>query len=260
MTNKTFRITALTSAVLILSTGCATTSLQTQSKVTRSIVIDQSKMQKKNLYLQVTNTANLSNEKFNLLNSLKNKLQNKGYQIVTSSKEAEFGLFVNVLYANNIKEINTIKGGTIAGTTGLIAGASSGLKDGLIVGAVMGLGGALVGKLTEDDIFRAALDIKIRDYTSQDIEVYKSTQVGNSSFVDKRRSGFTNQFAGKLGQKNGSADMNSGINEKIDTKSVKDYEEYTTRAFVEATKLNLSLDEALPILAQKASSQIANLF
>jgi hypothetical protein len=54
--------------------------------------------------------------------------------------------------------------------------------------------------------------------------------------------------------------MNSGIDENTTTQTSKNYEEFKTRSFVEATKMNLKLEEALPILEAKITKQIANLF
>ena len=86
----------LTSLSTFLFIGCATTQLQTNSKLTRTIVIDHSKIVNKTIYVQVTNTASSGGERINLNQSIINSLQSKGYTVVNSSNEATYSIFVNV--------------------------------------------------------------------------------------------------------------------------------------------------------------------
>ena len=62
---------------LLFLVGCATTQLETNSKLTRTIIIDYSKLINKTIYLQVTNTANSGGEKMNLNESITNSLKAK---------------------------------------------------------------------------------------------------------------------------------------------------------------------------------------
>ena len=73
---------------LFLIVGCATTQLETSSKLTRTIVIDHSKLVNKTIYLQVTNTANSGAEKMNLNESITNSLKAKGYEIIGVSADS----------------------------------------------------------------------------------------------------------------------------------------------------------------------------
>ena len=260
--NKTLSLVAAIALASSVFTGCATTTLQTKAKMTRTIVLDHSKNADKTIYLQVTNTAGSGGEDMELYNSLKSKLQSKGYTVLNSSKGAGYGLFVNVLFANNLKEANAIKGGlglgTTVGTLSRVGG--TGGRDSLAIGAAAALGGALIGKALEDEVFRAVVDISIREYSKDSINTLR-TQNDNGAMVHNvARAGELNQFSGALGDKNGGGDMNSGISESVTTQTTKDYEEFKTRSFVEATKMNLKLDEALPILEAKLTKQIANLF
>ncbi len=249
-------------ATLTVLTGCGTTTLQTKAKLTRSITIDHSVKDNKNIYLQVTNTAGSGGENMDLFKSLKNNLEKKGYTVVKKSNIAGYGLFVNVLFANNLREANAIKAGMNAGTTaGTVAFAGGqGGRDALMVGAVAALGGAIIGSAFEDEVFRAVVDIKIRDYKNGLVNTTTTVSGGNSNIHNVQRAGNLNQLAGSLGDKNGSGDMNSDINEVISTSTLKNYEELRTRAFVEATKMDLVITEALPILESKISRQITNLF
>jgi hypothetical protein len=256
------KISLATFVAATLFTGCATTTLQTQSKLTRTVVLDHSKNENKTMYLQVTNTAGGGGENMQLFEKLKQKLTQKGYTLVNTSKNAEYGLFVNVLFANNLREANAIKAGlnigVLSGGSSAIAGSSG--KDALLVGVTAALGSAIVGKAFEDEIFRAVIDVRIRDYSSKNTLTYRTENDVGSAPINTQRAGNVNQLAGPIGLKDGAGDMSSGISESISTVTDKDFEEYKTRAFVEAVRVDLKLFEAMPILEDKASTQIANLF
>lgn len=65
---------------IILFTGCAKTDLQTNSKLTRTVLIDHSQATSKTLYLEVTNISNSGGEKMNLKDNIINSLKVKGYE------------------------------------------------------------------------------------------------------------------------------------------------------------------------------------
>ena len=191
---------------IFLLVGCGTTSLQTKAKLTRTITLDKSDKTNKNIYVQVSNTAGSGGEDLKLYDNLKTKLEAKGYSLVQNSNEASYSLFVNVLFANNLKEANAIKGATSAGLLVGVGKALSGgtAKGSLIAGAIAALGGGIVGSAMEDQIFRAVIDVEIKDYMKNNLQ--------------------------------------------------------TTRCFIEAVRMDLKLEEALPVLSSKASTQISNLF
>lgn len=244
--------------LMILFTSCATTTLQTQSKVTRTITLDHSQKTNKTIYLQVTNTTDGGGENMQLKENLENKLKAKGYTLVPTSKDADYGLFVNVLFANNLKEALALKAaagyGTIAGI-GSYAGGSGG-RDALAAGLIVAIGAGVVGKALEDEIFRAIIDVEVREYYAQDIRTIKSTTSGDAMVSSHQK----DEFGGVPLNKDGYGDASSGIAQNTTQELDKNYEEYLTRVFTEAVKMNLKLEEALPVLEEKASLQISNLF
>ncbi|MDD4329770.1 MAG: complement resistance protein TraT [Aliarcobacter sp.] len=137
--------------------------LETNSKLTRTIVIDHSKLTNKTIYLQVTNTANSGGEKMNLNENIINSFKAKGYEIVDSSQKASYSLFVNVLFANNLKEARAIQatavGGVFGGVTALASGYTG--SNSLIIGATAALASGLIGKALEDETFRTVIDIQV---------------------------------------------------------------------------------------------------
>ncbi|PLY09974.1 MAG: hypothetical protein C0626_07220 [Arcobacter sp.] len=260
------KISIKNSLILILAifvlVGCGTTELQTRAKLTRTITLDKSEKDNRKMYLQVSNTAGSGGKNLNLLNDLKTKLESKGYTIVGNSKEASYGLFVNVLFANNLKEANAIKGATQAGALfglGAVGAGQSG-SNSLLIGAVAALGGGIISSAMEDDVFRAVIDVEIRDYKGKEIQTARSTIDAGASLSNTQRAGNANTLAGSLGNKDGVTDMDSGISEQTTEYDTVSYNKYLTRAFVEAIRMDLKLDEALPILSSKASTRISNLF
>lgn len=162
---------------LLFFSGCGTMSLETNSKLTRTILIDHSQKAKKSVYVQVTNTANSGGEKMNLEASIRDALQAKGYELVQSSDEASYGLFVNVLFANNLKEAKAVRAAAGLGTTTSVVamGSGSSTGDSLLIGATAALAGAVGAKLLEDDTFRAVIDVHVKNYaqtTSESTRVY----------------------------------------------------------------------------------------
>ncbi len=158
----------------LLFVACGTATLQTKAKLTRTITLDHSKKENKNIYLQVTNTAGSGGENMQLFQSIKNNLQNKGYAIVENSTNVGYGLFVNVLFANNLKEAKALQLAAGVGSTMAVGAVVTGQggRDSLVIGVAAALGGAIVGKALEDDTFRAVVDVTVRDY-SIDTEDYK---------------------------------------------------------------------------------------
>jgi len=151
---------------LVFMTGCGTMTMETKSKLTNTIILDKSKIQEKSIYIQVINTANSGGEKMKLEDKIKEKLTNKGYRIASTSDNSTLGLFINVLFANNLKEANAIKAaGVTGGLTGVVAmGSGSNTGDSLLIGASAALAGAIIGKSLEDETFRAVIDMKVKNY------------------------------------------------------------------------------------------------
>lgn len=195
--------------------GCATTQLQTKAIMTRTVVLNPLVKKERYIYLDVKNTAS---SKINLAAILKKKLLNKGLLVVSNPTIADYIMNINVLFADNIKEAYAIKAGAATGiNAGLIAGvASSSVKNGLLVGAVAAIAGGIVANATEDSIYRAVIDVSIKE------------------------------------RKDGAKKVTNNFDD--------DFSEHRTRILVSAVKMNLKLENAIPILQDKASEQISRIF
>ena len=148
--------------------GCATFDMQTKVKMTKSVFLHPSQDKNKTIYISV---KQITEDKLDLMPLLRENLTQKGYEIVENAESAEYVLFVNVLFANNLKEANAVTTGVASGvTSGIIAaGSGSSTKNSLLVGATMALAGGIVAGAMEDETYRAVVDVVI-DERSQESE------------------------------------------------------------------------------------------
>ncbi len=255
---KKYLSLALVGALSVsLFTGCATTSLQTQAKMTRSIFLDPVKKEQKTVYVVVRNT---SGQEVNLEDKLIAQLRKKGYKIVDDPEAAKFVLMTNILFANNLKEANTARGASAGGVVGAAAGANGGGSD-TLVGAIAGaVVGGLVAKATEDEIFRMVVDVVVRQKIDQKVTTTTGNTEGQASISNQARAGFMNEFSGPIRSKDGAGRLNDAITNSTAQTYQTNYIEKKTRVFAEAVKMNLTLAEAIPVLEDKVSKSIAGIF
>jgi hypothetical protein len=240
-----------------LFTGCATTQLQTQAKMTRSIFLEPVKKSQKIVYVTVKNT---SGHEINLEPKLVSLIRQKGYKITDDPDTAKYILIVNVLFADNLREANAANAASTAGTIGAIAGSFNGGRDSLITGLAAAAVGGVLGKITEDNIFRMVVDVSVREKINQKVITSENSSIGQAVITNQRRAGFMNTFAGPIRSKDGAGKLNDNIQEQKQQQYATDYIEKKTRVFAEAIKMNLTLAEAMPILEEKIAKQIAGIF
>jgi TraT complement resistance protein len=146
-------------AILLIS-GCATTKLQTNVKMTRSVFLKPVVKEKKTIFFS---TKNISGEALDIEPLIAKNIAQKGYARIEDPEQAQYVLIVNILFANNLKEANALKAATGMGITGgvIAAGSGSNTGDSLLIGATMALAGGLVGKALEDETYRAVVDVSI---------------------------------------------------------------------------------------------------
>lgn len=143
---------------IFLFAGCGTSTLATQTLMTRSIILEPKKAV--SVYITYKNTA-LSH--IELQPVLEDALTKKGIHISDDYEKATYKLFVNILFATNIKQALAVQNATVAGVSGALVGTAvkSSLKEGAIVGAAAALGATVVSKALEDEIYKAVVDIQV---------------------------------------------------------------------------------------------------
>jgi len=254
---KTFGLS--TAVATLLFSGCATTELQTNAKMTQSVFINPVAKSKRLIFVSSKNT---SGQKINLERSIINELQAKGYTIVDDPEQATYILMMNVLYCDKKQENNAVAGAVGAGAAGAGIAAYNGGGAGKTIG--VGLGAAVVGgllaKATEDTIYQMQVDIMIRERASGKVYTSSATANGQTSVRDSNKAGFTNSFAGNIANTDASGKLNSNMASATAQQYETNYIEHKTMLFAEATKMNLTLDEATPILERQIANQIAGLF
>ena len=256
------KITNLTLSVVLattLFTGCATTELQTNVKMSQSIFIDPVKKELRTVFVSSKNT---SGQPINLEQSLISELQAKGYKIVDDPDEATYILMVNVLYCDRKQENNAVGAGL---ATGAIGAGISGYNHGGAGQAIgVGLGaaaiGALIGKATEDTIYQMQVDVLIKEKAKGLVFTENSTAAGQASVRDSDKAGFVNSFGGSVKNTNATGHLNSNMANNKSQYYEDERKEYKTVMLAEATKMNLTLQEATPILEKQISNQISGLF
>ncbi|MGE0051766.1 MAG: complement resistance protein TraT [Arcobacter sp.] len=254
---KTLGLSIAVSALFF--SGCATTELQTSSKMTQSVFINPVAKSKRLIFVSSKNT---SGQKINLENSILTELQAKGYTIIEDPEQATYVLMMNVLYCDKKQENNAAGGAVAAGAAG--AGISAYNNGGAGQAIGVGLGAALVGgllaKATEDTIYQMQVDILIREKANGKVYTSSATANGQSSVSDSGKAGFMNTFSGNIKNTDASGKLNSNMANATAQQYETNYIEHKTMLFAEATKMNLTLQEATPILEKQIANQIAGLF
>lgn len=198
-------------AIALCIMGCATTTLQTQAKMTRSISLSPDQLKDKSVYLRVTGTEA---SKIELEAPLKKALQDRGVRMVDNADNARFYLHVNTLFADNLKEAARLD---VALFGGVAAGAISTVNhsggDSLLIGVGVALAMGVADRALADETYRAVISVNLKERSIQDTS-------------------------------------SSWSNAKEDE----------TRLFIEAVRMGLNLEEAKPIMEDKAVYQIAEIF
>jgi len=261
--NKKLSLLLLMGAVTSsLFTGCATTELQTQTKMTQSIFLDPVKKDLRTVFVSIKNTSGQD------MNGLEQKITNnllaKGYKIVDDPDQAKYTLMVNVLFANNLREANAAQAGTSGAMVGGVMGAiNSGGNGNNALGAALAVGAvsAIAGKLTEDEIYRMVTDVDVREKKNVKVQVMINTSQSQATIGQEARAGLMNNFGGQIRSTDGAGGVLNDNTSKQNIQQLEtDYVEHKTRVFSEAVKMNLKLDEALPILVDKMANQISGIF
>jgi len=195
--------------IMIGMTGCATTNLQTQAKMTRTITLMPDQLNEKKVYLRVTGTEA---SKIELEEPLKKALIERGV-LLTPSEEANFYLHINTLFADNLKEAANLNTALLGGAAaGAIATVNNSGGNSILIGVGVALAMGVADRALADETYRAVINIALSE---------------------KNKSNPTATEWNKLQE---------------------------TRLLIEAVRMNLNLEEAKPIMEQKASYQIAEIF
>ena len=241
---KFFRALALLVLTFFVFSGCAQTmraienaKMTTTVKMSDTIFLDPNILSKnRNVFVRVTNTSDMQEIRFEPL--LREKLSQKGLNLVSDPLQAGYVIQANVLYMDYEKSTLTADGMVAGGFGGAIAGASmggdwKGSGTGAVIGGVVGslIGGA-IGAAFKVETFFGAVDVQIKE---------------------KVEGGVTGTM--RTDAKQGSS---TTLTTERDIKS--DFQEYRTRIVAKAKQTNIDRAEAAQAISERLAAQIAGLF
>lgn len=253
---KNIILLSLVAASLVF-TGCATSQLQTSAKMTQSVFINPVAKDKRTIFISTKNTSGTD---INLERTIIQALYAKGYTIVDDPEMATYVLMTNILFCNKKSENNVASGAMMGGAAGAIANSGSNGRSMAVAGLAGAVVGGLIGKATEDTIFQMQVDIVIREKAKGKVSSYTGTSSGQASVRDGQKTGTMNSFGGPIRDADASGQLRSNTYSNSSQAYESDYIEHRTMMFAEATKMDLTLYEATPILEQKIAAQVAGLF
>lgn len=241
---KFFRALVLLVLTIFVFSGCAQTmhaiehaKMTTWVKMSDTIFLDPNNLAKnKNVFVRVTNTSDMQEIHFEPL--LREKLLQKGLNLVNDPSQAGYIIQANVLYMDYEKSTLTADGMLAGGFGGAIAGASIGgdwkgsTAGGVIGGAVGSLIGGAIGAAFKVETFFGAVDVQIKE---------------------KVEGGVSGKM--KTDAKQGSA---TTLVTEREIKS--EYQEYRTRIVAKAKQTNIDKVEAARVISDKLATQIAGMF
>lgn len=231
------------SAVILSLSGCTTMStyfahkdLTVNSKMSESIFIDPVPDNQKLVYIQVKNTTTENLD--GLKTKLSDDLSKNGWHVTTSVDKAYSMIQVNVLQAGEAKNPDAVWQSVSSGWGNVMAGGLTGVATGALTGnyaagAAVGVGAGVAdwvgSKFVQDKAFSVITDIQV------------------SRKVDGKVSQTT-----KAALSQGSA-----------TQTTQSYHEttnwirYRTRVGTVADKVNLTFDEAKPVIEAQQAKEIS---
>lgn len=235
-------------AVIMLLASCAGTTtaiskreLVTENKMSNTVFLEPTSLENQKVYVQVRNTTGMP--AFNLEESIKVGLRSKGYQVVSDPSKAQYMLQANVLSAAEMNPKTReetlmsgfgggLAGGAIgAGTGALISGHTDAIIGGALAGAALGM---IVDASVKDVTYGVTTDIQISERTKNGTQV---TQTSKGELKQGTQTTVTLASENKTG-----------------------WERYQTRVVSTANKVNLSWEQASPVLADGLSKTIVGIF
>ncbi|MCX8023313.1 MAG: complement resistance protein TraT [Syntrophorhabdaceae bacterium] len=229
--------------VLFAIYGCASTakivdhaSLKTKVTLSEPVFLNLATPQR-TVYVKVTNTSDVQN--IPLDQALKERLLKKGVTITEDPSRANWIIQANItsLVYNKLSSMGE-DAGRVGAAIGGVAGAlvprvSRDAWLGAAAGSIVGnVAGAITGALVKVESYTGSVDLQIQERVAGGVKGKVKTEAkqGTSTTMTTER--------------------------EVES----DFQTYRTRIYVEATRTNINLDEAIAEVTAKLADQIAGLF
>jgi len=226
--------------------GCNTTSkiikhgkLEVESKMSESIFLDPIEDNKRTVLLQIRNTSDKSG--LEIESKIRSAVENKGYRIVNSSKQANIMIQANILQVGKSTLENpfeALSGGYGSGLEGFATGA-------VLAGATGGSGRSMLGIGLLAGIGNTVLDAAV--------QVVNFTMTTDLQISEKAEGNYVSESS--------DANLKQGTsgNKKSTWRQKTNWKKYQTRIMSVAKKVNLKFDEAEPKLTEGLVKSISGL-
>ena len=234
--------------------------LQVQTQMSESIFLDPVSERARTVYVGARNTSD--HPELDLRQPLARAMTARGYRVVTDPDAAHYMLRVNVLQAGPIDPKN--KMGVLSAKYGepLLAGAGAAALTGALggdtpagagIGLGIALGSYLANQLIEDVTYSVIVDVQLSERPLKGGKVRQTTTASSSSgqgTYDRRDTSGPEATATTQNARSRSQSVEEDS----------DFKHYQTRAIAYADQMNLKFEEAAPLLVNRLSLSLANLF
>ena len=239
--------------------------LDVHTHTSETVFLDPVPASQKTVYIGVRNTSDYP--EIDVRGPLMQALQARGYTIVDGPDSAHYMLQANVLQAGKLDD--GARGRLLGGGYGqpLLAGALAGGITGAATnswGAATGVGlgvtaaTMLFNAAYQDVTYAVTVDIQISERPLHGARVHQYTHNHRGS-ANYRLHQEVDEATPTSFAASGGASVNSTNRDQFVEENA-DYKQYQVRDVAYADKVNLKMQEAVPILAQRLTSSLANLF
>ncbi len=267
-----FRVAAGAAALAMLLGGCSGVdalanhgALDVHTHMSETIFLDPVPERLHTIYIGMRNTSDYPD--IDVRGPLAAALEQRGYTVVRDPGQAYYQLQGNVLQAGRLDKSQTqaLLGGGFGGP--LLAGAAAGGITRGFGGSTsaslgVGLGVAALTTLAnyayQDVTYAVTVDLQISARPTGGGRVNQYTSTRRSSSSGSANMAVTDSTPYSYGV-SGSSSFNG--NDRVQTHSgSSDYLRYNVRDVAYADRVNLQLQEAIPVIVQRLASSFANLF
>jgi hypothetical protein len=269
-------ISAIGLSIALAGCQAATTmldkqNLDVQTHMSETIFLDPVPDSKKTVYLGARNTSD--HPEIDLKQPIAEKLRARGYRLVGDPAAAQFVIQINVLQAGPVapdRKNAFLASGYGSGLDALVAGAAAGGLTGYATGNVgaglgVGLGIAaasfVADRLVKDVYFTVVTDIQLSSRPVKGGTIRESQTTNRSSGSTTSQSQYSRGVGASAGVTNHASSGSHNSNARSQSyETTSDFLKFNVRDVAYANQVNLKWENASPLLVDKLSSSVANLF
>ncbi|GBR16795.1 conjugal transfer surface exclusion protein TraT [Asaia spathodeae NBRC 105894] len=236
--------------------------------MSETVFLDPVSSAQKTVYLGIRNTSDYPD--LDIRAALAASLQQRGYTVVSDAASAHYLLQANVLQAGKLTKaqssallssnygqpLESLAIGAASG--GLVGGLTNNVGAGLGVGLGLAAASAIVNYAYQDVTYAITVDIQLSERPANGGKVHQHTHTHRGTGSTRVQQGVSEATAQTSGTAY-SGDSNSNVRTQ-DMDEESDFKKYSIRDIAYADKVNLRLEEAMPVLTQRLAVSFANLF